>query len=334
MRRSVLVTGVSRYVGSAFARLLQEHPDVEHVIGVDTVDPRYDIGATEFIRADIRTTAAFSVILDHEVDTVVHLGVVATPRSAGGRVAMKETNVLGTMQLLAACQRSSRVKRVVVKSSTSVYGAGPRDPAVFAESDEPTQIPDAGFAKDSVEVEGYVRGFIRRRPDVEVSILRMANIVGPGIDTVLTSYFSLPTPPTVMGFDARFQLLHEEDALASLIRATMGEPVPGGTVNVSGTGVMLMSQAIRRAGRISLPVPPPMVSSVGRVVRRTGIVDFSPDMVAFLTHGRVVDTHRMRERWGFEPAFTTEAAFDDFLVGHGVEPFIWFGQGDPVHERA
>ena len=38
----------------------------------------------------------------------------------------------------------------------------------------------SGYAKDSVEVEGYVRGFARRRPDVGVTTLRFANFVGPG----------------------------------------------------------------------------------------------------------------------------------------------------------
>ena len=35
---------------------------------------------------------------------------------------MKEINVIGTMQLLAACQKSASLRRLVVKSTAAVYG--------------------------------------------------------------------------------------------------------------------------------------------------------------------------------------------------------------------
>ena len=99
---------------------------------------------------------------------------------------MKEINVIGTMQLLAACQKAPSVRKLVVKSSTAVYGSSPRDPAMFTEDLEPNALARSGYAKDSVEVEGYVRGFARRRPDVAVTTLRFANFVGPKVRTPLT----------------------------------------------------------------------------------------------------------------------------------------------------
>jgi NAD dependent epimerase/dehydratase family len=129
-------------------------------------------------------------------------------------------NVIGTMQLLAACQKSATVTRLIVKSTGAVYGASPLDQAMFTERDEPNAIPASGYAKDAVEIEGYIRGFARRRDDVDVTVLRFASIIGPHVDTVLTRYFSLPVVPTVLGYDGRLQLLHEQDALAVLERAT------------------------------------------------------------------------------------------------------------------
>src|SRR5688572_18744126 len=166
----VLVTGVSRYLGGRFARLLTTHPGVERVIGVDVVPPAHDIGDAEFVRADIRNPVIAKVIAGAEVDTVVHMNVLATPVSAGGRMSMKEINVIGTMQLLAACQKAPTVQRLVVKSTSAVYGCSARDPALFTEDMGAKVTPRAGFGKDSVEVEGYVRGFSRRRPDVGVAV--------------------------------------------------------------------------------------------------------------------------------------------------------------------
>ena len=128
----VLVTGVSRYLGGRFAQLLVDQPQVEHVIGVDVVPPARPIAGVQFVRADIRNPIIAKVIAQAEVDTVAHLNVIATPLSAGGRVSMKEINVIGTMQLLAACQKAPSVRRLVVKSSAAVYGSSPRDPATFS----------------------------------------------------------------------------------------------------------------------------------------------------------------------------------------------------------
>jgi UDP-glucose 4-epimerase len=61
----------------------------------------------------------------------------------------------------------------VVKSSAAVYGSSSRDPAMFTEDMGPKVMPRSGFGKDSVEVEGYVRGFARRRPDVDISRLAL-----------------------------------------------------------------------------------------------------------------------------------------------------------------
>ena len=106
MGRVVLVTGISRDIGRRFARAAASDPAIDRVIGVDVVPPRGDIGDVSFVRADIRSPVIAKVIAKEDVDTVVHMSVIATPGTTGGRHTMKELNVMGTMQLLAACQKS------------------------------------------------------------------------------------------------------------------------------------------------------------------------------------------------------------------------------------
>ncbi|WP_439662022.1 NAD-dependent epimerase/dehydratase family protein [Lentzea sp. HUAS TT2] len=320
----VLVTGVSRFLGGHLAARFAANPDIERVLGVDTEPPPRDLlrrmGRAEFVRADIRNPLISKVISTANVDTVVHASVTANPAGPTGRTAMKEMNVIGTMQLLAACQKSPKVQKLVVKSTSAVYGSSSRDPAVFTEDMGPKDLPSSGYAKDAVEVEGYVRGFGRRRPDVNVTTLRFTNFIGPRIDTVLTRYFALPVVPTVLGYDARVQLLHSEDALAVLERATLHD-LPG-VYNVGGDGVLLLSQAIRRAGRLNLPVPSAAVPTVGGFFRSARLVDFSPDQMRFLNWGRVVDTTLLRKEFGFTPRWTTQQAFDDYVSGRGLKPLI------------
>jgi UDP-glucose 4-epimerase len=316
----VLITGVSRYLGGRLASLLSADESIDRVIGVDVVPPRQDVGRTEFVRADIRNPIIAKVIASAQVDTVVHMSVIATPFGAGGRAAMKEINVIGTMQLLAACQKAPSLRRLVVRSTTAVYGSTSRDPALFTEGMQARSQFRSGYGKDSTEVEGYVRGLGRRRPDVDVTLLRFANFIGPRIDTPLTRYFSLPVVPRMFGFDPRLQFVHEDDGIEVLRRAVVDES--RGTFNVAGSGVLLLSQAIRRAGRVAVQIPSVAVSGVGSMFRRAGLVDFSPEQVQFLQFGRGVDTTRLHEDFGYVPAFTTLAAFDDFVSGRELNRYL------------
>jgi UDP-glucose 4-epimerase len=311
MGRVVLVTGVCRDLGGRFARRIAEDPAVERVVGVDVVPPRQDLGKVRFVRADIRNPVVSKVIAAEDVDTVVHLSVIATPNGAGGRTSMKEINVIGTMQLLAACQQASSVRQLVVKSSAKVYGSSAKDPAMFTEEMAPRRPPRSGFAKDSVEVEGYVRAFARRRPDVGVTTLRCANLIGPKIETTLTRYFELPVIPTVLGFDPRLQCCHEDDALAALAHSTLSDV--SGTFNVAGDGVLMLSQAVRRLGSPSVAVPTAAFGAISTLFPAARRADLSSEETSFLTYGRGVDTTAMREVLGFEPAFTTAEAFDSFV---------------------
>ncbi len=316
----MLVTGVARQLGGRFVRRIQRDPEVDRVVAMDAVRPEHHLGGADFVQADIRQPTIARVLAESGADTVVHLDVTGTPLGGGGRASLKETNVIGTMQLLGACQKSPNIRRLVVKSSTNVYGSASRDPAVFTESTPPKSLPSGGFAKDTVEVEGYVRGFARRRPDVAVCVLRFANILGPAADSPLASYFALPVLPTVFGYDPRLQFVHEDDVI-DVLRIGAHEPRRGtlnsGTFNIAGDGVLLLSQCSRRLGRPTVPLLLPAVTWAGSLMRTLGMSDFSPEQIRLLTHGRVVATDQMRETLGFTPKYSTAETFADFVRSRG-----------------
>jgi UDP-glucose 4-epimerase len=317
MSNVVLITGVSRFLGGHLAAQLAADPSVDRVIGIDTTPPRTDelpqLGRTEFVRADIRNPLIAKVVSQARVTTVVHAALLASPRSVGGRVSMQEMNVIGTMQLLSACQKSDDIERVVLRSTTAVYGCSASDPAVFTEDMHPGEGGQVGYAKDAVEVEGYVRGFARRRPDIAVSVLRMAEIIGPTIDSPLCRYLRRPLVPASLGFDPRLQVLHESDAIETLRLAAVSHRP--GVVNVAGDGVLPLSQVIRRTGRIRVPVPGSVVGLAGAVMGNSGLAELTATEARYLTFGRAVDTTRLHTDFGYTPRHSTMAAIDSLADG-------------------
>lgn len=307
----VLVTGVSRVLGSRLAAQLAADPGIERIIGVDTVAPSARdvalLGRTQFVRADIRHPMIAKIVGQAGVGTVVHTALFPSPDRAAGQ----HPNVLGAMQLLAACQQSDTVHRVVVRSTGAVYGSSPRDPAVFTEDMHPRTGTRGGYAKDAVEVEAHVRGFARRRPDIGVTVLRMADLVGPNVDAALRRYLAGPLAPTPLGFDARLQFLHESDAVEVLrLAAVSSRP---GVVNVAGAGVLTLHQLLRRAGRLRVPVPAPALGLAGLVTRNGGIASFGADESRLLRFGRVLSTERLRSEFGYTPRYTSAEALDAYL---------------------
>ncbi len=312
----VLVTGVARELAGRVVRRLADDPSIDRVLGVDLVPPKHPMGRGEYVRADVRSPLLARLITQARVDTVVHMGVIATPRDAGGRVVQKDINVLGTMQLMAACQKSAGVRRVVVKSTAGVYGSSPKDPAVFTEEMTAKRLPRSGFPHDSMEAESYVRGLSRRRPDIGITMLRMANVIGPSISTVLTDYFRMPVLPVPFGQQGRLQFLHEDDAVAAAVHATTG-PVAG-TVNIAGDGALSLGQAIALSRRPWVPVLPGAAGLSLWATKQLGWAALPSDHMDFLSFGRVIDTQRMRKELGFAPAYTSRGAFESFLAARSA----------------
>lgn len=320
----VLVTGASRFLGGFLVTRLAQNPDIERVIAVDTQSPTKDMhrrmGRAEFVLADIRNPLIGKVIRNMNVDTVVHASAVTKAPKSGARAAMKDMNVIGAMQLFAVCQKAPSVRKVVLRSSSVVYGSSAKDPVKFTEEMSARRRPTGAFARDMIEIEGYLRGLARRRSDIATTILRLAPTVGNRLPGSLSNYLTSPLVPNVLGRDARLQLLHEEDALGALECATLGGP--SGTYNVAGDGIVMMTQAVRRAGGLTVPMPYGLFRNVGHALVGSVMKSFTKEELDYFHFGCGLDTTRMREELGFEPRWTTKEALDDFARGIGMSRIV------------
>lgn len=309
MSRVVLVTGVSRDLGARFARSLAT--DGRHkVVGIDLTPPRRDLGDVTFVRADLRGPALAGVLARHRVQTVVHCALqiddlVASP------VAAKEANILGTMQLVAACQQAPEVKHVVLRSTGQIYGSSPLDPARFTEDTVPRRPPRSGPARDALEMESFVTGLAHRRPDVAVTILRLGNLLGGHVDSALTRWLALPLVPRPLGFNARLQFLHPADAVRAL-QTVVDRQLPG-TFNVAADDPITLTQVLRILGRpgLGLVGSSPALLALGRTAR---FVQLSDEQARAMTWGRLLDIGRFTAAAQFSPHYSSRRAVEEFAA--------------------
>jgi UDP-glucose 4-epimerase len=311
--RRVAIVGVSTHWGAELARRLERDPDVAYIAGIDSRPPPIELGRTDFIQADIRSAVISRLLPATEVDTVVHCGVRWYPEPGLPASALHEVNVIGSLQLLAACERTERLRAVIVRGSAAIYGCEAAVPSFYTEDLARAQPLRTRFQRDISELEDYVANFARRHPGLRCCMLRFQPEVGPALEAPLVRYLSLPVVPVQMGYDPRLQLLHAEDATGALV-AAVANPVRG-PVNVAPDGSISLSRALRLLRRPSAPVPAsafePLMARLGAFLGAGGLVG---DGVRLLRYGRGVDNTRLREEIGYRPRFDAAGAIADLAA--------------------
>ena len=310
--RRVLITGVGSYLGTELARRLERDPQIEYVAGLDTRPPQAKLERTDFIEADIRNPVITKLLPQAEVDTVVHNQIVRQPDRGMSPQAMHDINVIGSLQLLGACERSPTLRTIVIRGSAGIYGSEPQAPQFFTEEMARLYPLRTRFQRDIGEIENYFETYSRRHPQVTCMMLRYQPAIGPTTDSQVTRYLSLPALPTYLGFDPRLQFIHASDGLEALI-ASIKKPLRG-AVNVAAPGTIGLTKMIRLAGKPSLPVAAPLFPAATAVGQRLGLFGaLSPDFRRLLRYGRAVDTRRLVEEVGFRPRYDATAAVEDYL---------------------
>jgi UDP-glucose 4-epimerase len=326
----VLVTGISTYWGGRLAQVVERDPSVEAIIGVSPDDPTCEFERTEFVRVGLQHALLRRIVQAAEIDTVVDARLVVDSAQGSPRAA-HETNVIGTMNILAACGGpGSPVRKVVFKSSAHYYGCEQDDPAFFTESMRRPHPPRTRLESDIVEAEKAVEGFAQRNPDVTVTVLRFCNALGPDLRTSHTRLFDLPAVPSILGFDPRYQFIHEDD-LVDVLRFAVEQDLPG-AYNAAGDGVLALSEVASLLGKPLAPILPPWGSSLAAAALRPLGVRVPDEVLNQLRYGRGLDNRKLKAA-GYSFGYTSREAVLKHAEELRARP-LKRGEGEPYrYER-
>lgn len=297
----VLITGIAGGQGRLLARRLLENYEV---CGVDTVAWE---GAPRGIRVqpvDLRKKKFEDVIRTELPTAIVHMGFVRHFRS--DEKTRHDVNVRGTKQLLDHCVNHG-VQKLVVLSSSYVYGAFPENP-YFMDEDSPLSASRSyPEIRDLVEVDTLASAFLWRYPHIRTCVLRPVNVLGYYVHSMMAQYLRQRRIPTVMGFDPMMQFLHEED-LSEAIALALEHGLQG-VFNVVGPGEVPLHTAIRETEGSAWSVPEPILRPMFARLFKLGLIPYPPGALDYIKFPITLSGSRFVEATNFHPLFGLEEIF-------------------------
>ncbi len=310
-RPVVALTGTAGFVGSSLLRELEKDDRYEKIIAFDLRRPPLDTKKTKFYRFDLTETLADSKLLEifekEGVDTVVHAAFpISPPRDLSWA---HELVSVGTMYVLDACA-SKKIKKLVVASTTEVYGAHATNPNFLTEEHPLRGGFKSRFLRDKIDAEIQVQKFAKKNPGTLVTILRPCSIAGPNVKNYKTTFLEQPAVLTVMGYDPLFQLVHEEDVIRAF-KMSLEKDMPG-IFNIVGEGLLPLSKILSLSGKIPVPVPAPLLYPAVQLLWYANILFAPASRLDFLKYLSVADGEKAKKA-GFRPKYSTKDALLSFI---------------------
>lgn len=292
----VLVTGAGGALGR---RVIDRLKDSHEIIGVDFrwrkhVDPDVVHYEVDFDKRKFQ-----DVFREHQFNGVIHLGRIGSAQL--NRARRYNSNVVGTERLLQYSLEYG-VRQVLILSSHYVYGANALNPAMM---DESTPMKAANLTSelvDSVELENLSNIYLYKHPELNVTILRPCNIVGPGVHNNLSKILASRIAPCLTGFSPMMQFIHVDDMAEAVALAY--EKNQRGVYNVAPDDWIAYQDALEKAGssRLFLPsVPPLLPKALAAVLSKVTGMPFPSYLVNYFKYPVIIDGSLFARTFGFRP---------------------------------
>jgi nucleoside-diphosphate-sugar epimerase len=298
---NVLVTGGAGFIGSNLVRALLERGDDVRVLDNFSTGSRDNLadveGDVELIEGELRSYERVHNAV-RGVELVFHQGALpSVPRSVQDPLTTSAVNVEGTLNVLLAA-RDEGIRRVVVASSSSVYGNSGELPRVESQAPDPI----APYAVAKLAAERYCVSFSRVY-ELEAVALRYFNVFGPHQDP--TSQYSAVVPKFISAIAAGEPVPIYGDGDQSRDFTYVGNVVAANLLAADADAVNgeILNIASGRSETVN-----DLAELLGRVLERPVEKEFLPERTGDVRDSWA-DVSAARRLLGYEPA----VGFEDGL---------------------
>ncbi|WP_339799203.1 SDR family oxidoreductase [uncultured Marinobacter sp.] len=300
-RPHILITGAAGTLAQQVINLLRETCDL---VAVDFREQVYLGDDIPSYCIDFNKRVFEDLFRRYQFDGVIHLGRIMSSQET--RISRYNSNVLGTQKLLDLSHKYG-VHRVIVLSTYHVYGAVPFNPALI---DEEAPLKAAGLTMDlvdSVELENLANIYLWRHPDLNITVLRPCNIVGPGVRNAISTLLSSERAPVLAGFSPMMQFIHIDDMAEALVKALQIEK--RGIYNVAPCDWVAYQHALELCGCKQFPVPsiPPILPRT--ILRLLNLRRFPSYLMDFFKYPVIIDGRAFSQDFDFRPRRSLDEIF-------------------------
>jgi UDP-glucose 4-epimerase len=308
----IAITGTASYLGARVLRRLVGARGADAVVAVDIAAPPTTLQGVRHRMVDLTLPGADQRLVDvfreEHVDTVVHAAFFTSPRRDAAY--SHELESIGTLHLAAAAAAAG-VRHLVLRSFTAVYGARGHNPNFLTEERRPDSQARLSWVRDKAEAEDHAFSFSRRYPDLGVTVLRFATLLGPGVHTFYTRIFSKRVVPVVLGYDPLMQFLHPDDALEAVDAALAKGP--SGVVNVVPNATISLLTALHLSDKLTVAVPHVAAYPLSELWWGSGLGEAPGGFIDYARYLFVADGGKARRELGFEPRHSSRDALMAYL---------------------
>ena len=190
--------------------------------------------------------------------------------------------------------------------------------------------PRTRIESDIVEAEDAVQEFAARNAKVTVTTLRFCNGLGPDVRTSHTALLSLPAVPGILGFDPRYQFIHEDDMVGALHHAVVarhaGHPQRRARRRARAVGDR------RPAGQAVRADPAAVGHGLATALTNRIGVRIPEEVRQQLRYGRGLDNRRIKQS-GYRFELTTRETVQAFAAALRLKPLRESGEAPYRYER-
>lgn len=299
----VAVTGAATGVGRLLVQRLAAPEGSIRAREIIAIDQEFaDLRDVTWRIADVCDPGLVSRL--EGIDVLVH---TADDRSLDTRPARRrEHNILAAQTVLTAAAASG-VPRVVLVTSSMVYGATPDNPVPLPEDSGRLSDNSEGLMGDFAAVEELAERARRAHPGLTVTVVRPAPLVGPELDTLLSRHFAAPRLLTVKGHEQHWQFCHEDDLASALAFCALnGVTGRDGVVAVASEGTLTQGEVEAIAEMKHFEVTANLAFGAVRRLHQARITPAAAGEIKFLVYPCVVDCASLREA-GWKPTHDGES---------------------------
>ncbi|MCB1674060.1 MAG: NAD-dependent epimerase/dehydratase family protein [Pseudomonadales bacterium] len=273
-------------------------------------DSRREVSMPEDIpsyRLDFNKRRFEDLFKEYHFDGIIHLGRIGSNENS--REGRYNANVIGSQRLLDLA-RKYQVKQTLVLSTYFVYGAHPLNPAYLTES---APLKAAGITMDlvdSVELENLSTIYLWKYPELNITILRPCNIVGPGVNNTFSQLLMQERTPILMGYSPMMQFIHLEDMANAIVVAF--EKNHAGIYNVAPDDCVPYQVAWSLCKKKKLPIPsiPENMPQILAKISKRELLP--PHLLDYFKYAATIDGSLFSKTFGFKPRYSLQDIFDHY----------------------